>query len=54
LEWGERVTQLLPPEYLHIRLDYDGERRRIIHFMPVGEGHSKLAKELMQDADFSD
>lgn len=53
LEWGELVTQLLPPEYLHIRLDYDGESRRKIHFLPVGAGHSKLAKELMQDAGIS-
>lgn len=51
LEWGERVTQLLPPEYLRIRLDYAGETRRIIHFLPVGENHRQLAKELMQDAD---
>ena len=50
LEWGERVTQFLPPEYLHIRLEYDGETRRTLYFSPVGEGHGKLVKELMNNA----
>lgn len=46
LEWGERATRLLPPEYLHIHLGYGGETQRTIHFLPVGEKHSLLAKEL--------
>lgn len=46
LEWGERAIKLLPAEYMHIHLDYDGENQRIIHILPVGEKHSLLAKEL--------
>lgn len=49
LEWGERFSSL-PPDHLRIYLDYAGENRRLLRFLPVGEKHGKLAKELWEHA----
>lgn len=50
LEWGERVVELLPKEYILLRFSYAGENQRLIQFFPVGDRHGAFVKELERSA----
>lgn len=50
LEWGERATEMLPREHLHIRLELQGEFQRALSFRACGGRHNELVKELMEHA----
>lgn len=50
LEWGERFSQLLPQEHLHIAIDYFEVIHRRIRFFPQGATHQGLIKELSRNA----
>jgi len=49
LEWADRVTEVLPPEALRIRIDYEGEGRRL-HFTPANPRHQAMLKALRECA----
>ena len=45
VEWADRVPSVLPPENLHITIEYD-EGGRVVFFRPEGERYEKLACEV--------
>lgn len=49
IEWGEKIRNLLPNEYLEIVFEHDDEdlNSRKITFIPRGEKYEKLAKEVI-------
>lgn len=51
LEWGERAAELLPADYLHLRLELRGREERLISLMPMGSTHLRIAEELMDYVD---
>ena len=50
IEWGEKIRNLLPKEYLEIVISRNGNdiSSRRITFNPVGEKYEHLVKEVMQ------
>lgn len=49
IEWGEKVKNLLPIEYLKIEIlkDENNTNNRQIVFKPIGERYKKLIKEVL-------
>ncbi len=46
LEWADRLTSLLPPEYLQIEFQHVGENERSLLFKPKGKRYEILIREL--------
>ena len=49
IEWGEKIRNLLPLQYLEIeilRLENESSSRHII-FRPIGERYEKIVKEVL-------
>lgn len=49
IEWGERIRNLLPPQYLEIVFEHDKENTnaRNITFIPRGEKYEDLTREAL-------
>ena len=50
VEWAERAQQLLPSDHLAIQLDYLGETKRTLRFVPHGARYEALIDELRRSA----
>ena len=48
VEWPDRAPAAMPPEYLHIRMDHTGVRRRRLAFTPKGLRYVDLLRQLQQ------
>ena len=51
IEWGEKIKNLLPKNYLKINIekDVDDINKRKISFMPIGEKYENIVKEVLED-----
>ncbi|MBO5179001.1 MAG: tRNA (adenosine(37)-N6)-threonylcarbamoyltransferase complex ATPase subunit type 1 TsaE [Clostridia bacterium] len=49
IEWGERIRNLLPKQYLEIVIEHDkeNENARNITFLPKGEKYENIAREVI-------
>ena len=49
IEWGERIRNLLPSQYLEIVIEHDKENlnARNITFLPKGEKYENIAREVI-------
>ena len=49
IEWGERIRNLLPNQYLEIVIEHDNENQnaRNITFLPKGEKYENIAREVI-------
>jgi len=48
IEWADKVTDILPEEYLEIRISQAGESKREFVFKAFGERYEKLTRKLEQ------
>lgn len=46
IEWPERIREVLPQEYLLVRLEYLEETARSLRFEPCGERYERLVADL--------
>ncbi|MFT3878643.1 MAG: tRNA (adenosine(37)-N6)-threonylcarbamoyltransferase complex ATPase subunit type 1 TsaE [Gemmatales bacterium] len=46
LEWADRVTPLLPAEYLRVEFELTGPKSRLISLTPFGERYHELMNKL--------
>ena len=44
IEWADKIKELLPEEYLEIRIAYGPDNERKFEFCPVGERFAELIK----------
>lgn len=44
IEWADRIENLLPKNYLRIELLFEGEKKRQIKLIPLGERYKKLLR----------
>mgnify|MGYP001953565695 CR=1 FL=1 len=49
VEWAERIRELLPPEYLAIRIRHAGEREREIELTPHGFRYENWCRVLKEN-----
>ncbi|CEP69248.1 tRNA threonylcarbamoyl adenosine modification protein TsaE [Moorella glycerini] len=50
VEWGERLGELLPPEYLEVCLEYDATAGRRATLTARGQRYARILEELKQIA----
>ncbi|WP_258358643.1 tRNA (adenosine(37)-N6)-threonylcarbamoyltransferase complex ATPase subunit type 1 TsaE [Moorella sulfitireducens (nom. illeg.)] len=50
IEWGERLGELLPPEYLEVCLEYDPRSGRRAILKARGERYDRILEELIKIA----
>jgi tRNA threonylcarbamoyladenosine biosynthesis protein TsaE len=48
IEWADRLTSILPSEWLWITLEHDSEEHRQMHIVARGEHYDELVSELRQ------
>lgn len=46
VEWAHLIEEDLPEERLEIRITHEGENRRLITLLPIGNRYEKLCEEL--------
>ncbi|MFC1548405.1 tRNA (adenosine(37)-N6)-threonylcarbamoyltransferase complex ATPase subunit type 1 TsaE [Candidatus Omnitrophota bacterium] len=46
VEWAEKVTDILPDEYLEVKIAYGEGDNRLFEFRPVGGQFEKILKEI--------
>lgn len=49
IEWADRLRDLLPDEFLKIKLEVKGSSKRTFEFTAVGSHYKRLLKELHED-----
>ena len=51
IEWGEKVKDILPKQYLEIEIKKDDEKTNIRSFIfhPYGEKYENIIKEVLSD-----
>ena len=49
IEWADRIKEILPKEYLAIKLFIKDENKRLLRFYAYGRRYKKLIKELYED-----
>jgi len=49
VEWSSLITELLPPEHLHIYIEYAGETERVFHFRGMGSPYEAWCKKLNEN-----
>lgn len=54
IEWGEKISNLLPKDYLLINISKNDEtlELRDISFIPFGNKYFNLAKEIFENENF--
>lgn len=48
IEWGEKIRNLLPREFLEIVISKEEDDSRHITFKPIGERYKKLVEEVLE------
>ena len=50
IEWGEKIKNLLPKNYLKINIEKDADdvNARKISFVPIGERYENIVKEVLE------
>lgn len=46
VEWAEVITDILPDEYLEVRIEHDGEFKRKFNFLSHGDSHRRFLLNL--------
>ena len=46
VEWADKIRDILPEEYIEIKMEYGEGNERVISFRSVGRRHEKTVKEL--------
>ena len=46
IEWAEKGLSLIPPQYMLVKIDYTGEKRRCFRFEPRGERYIEMMQNL--------
>ncbi|TET10534.1 MAG: tRNA (adenosine(37)-N6)-threonylcarbamoyltransferase complex ATPase subunit type 1 TsaE [Candidatus Atribacteria bacterium] len=54
IEWAEKIEQLLPKEYLGIKIKFKDRYQRTISFIPQGDRFNKFLEELNRIENFRD
>jgi len=49
IEWADRLKDLMPKEYLMVKLSYGSKENRILKFSAVGLRYARLLKEINED-----
>jgi len=49
VEWGSRITELLPKERLEIRIEHAGEHERKLFLIPFGKAYQVICEELREN-----
>ncbi|MFB9751075.1 tRNA (adenosine(37)-N6)-threonylcarbamoyltransferase complex ATPase subunit type 1 TsaE [Paenibacillus hodogayensis] len=49
VEWAERIADLLPPDFLEIRIRHTGERERDIELTPHGEPYETWCRHMKEN-----
>ncbi len=52
IEWAQKISSLLPQEYLHIEFEYLGETERQISLVGYGENYARIIKKVKSLGDF--
>ena len=49
IEWGDRLGYYMPKEFLKIKLEISGEKRRTLKFTATGRHYRRLLEKLNED-----
>lgn len=49
IEWPERISEILPPDFMRIRLSYLSESKRGLRFEPCGERYVGMVQEFKKN-----